>query len=243
MALISDLTTRISTPEIMDQPGLDAERHRAALTGLGRINSVSRSANILWPPIAAAAQTNSKLTILDVACGGGDIAVALSQKAKKHGLAVRIDGCDISSIALEFARQNARRAELDVRFFQADVINEPIPTGYDIIICSLFLHHLSEPQAIRFLRGIGKAAKEMVIVQDLRRSRLGLMLAHLAGRVLTRSDVVRNDGPASVRAAFTVKEAKSLAERAKLEDAIFTRHWPCRWRMVWEAPLLHPERP
>ena len=60
--------------ELMDQPDLDPNLHVAALNGLRRINSISRSAAILWPSIAEAAREfqPNPLRVLDLACGAGD---------------------------------------------------------------------------------------------------------------------------------------------------------------------------
>ena len=71
---------------------------------------------------------------------------------------------------------------------------------------------------------------------DLDRSVSGLLLAHLACRLLTTSGVVHTDGPRSVRAAFTLPEARELARRAGLEGAEFRRNWPCRWLLSWSRP-------
>ena len=73
------------------------------------------------------------------------------------------------------------------------------------------------------------------IVGDLERSRLGLALAWAGTRVLSRSPVVHVDALRSVRAAFTLPEARALAEAAGLPHARVTRHWPCRWRLVAEV--------
>jgi hypothetical protein len=75
-----------------------------------------------------------------------------------------------------------------------------------------------------------------VLVNDLSRSRTGLFLALVGTRLLSTSDVVRVDGPLSVKAAFTPAEARALAERAGLRGAKVMRRWPCRWLLTWERP-------
>ena len=71
-------------------------------------------------------------------------------------------------------------------------------SGYDVVTCSLFLHHLDDEQAVAFLRWAAATAAHQVLVNDLERSGLGLALAHVAVRLLTTSDVVHTDGPRSV---------------------------------------------
>jgi 2-polyprenyl-3-methyl-5-hydroxy-6-metoxy-1,4-benzoquinol methylase len=222
-------------PEWMDQPGLDAQEHARALAGLGRINRLSRSAAILWLRIARLAreQSSSPLRVLDVACGGGDIPVSLARRASRAGLVVRVDGCDVSDEAVRFAQSIAARYGVDVGFFLLNALHDPIPERYDVITCSLFLHHLDQDDAILLLQRMAAATRRIVLVNDLERTRRGYWLAWVGCRLLTRSPIVWNDGPISVAAAFTGPEARTLAERAGLHGAAVTRHWPERFLLSW----------
>ena len=176
----------------------------------------------------------AKLSLLDVACGAGDVAIGVARRARREDVNLVIEGCDISPTAIAYATDRARRAEADVRFFEHDVLNTPLGRVYDVVICSLFLHHLDEAAAIRLLRTLDAAARSLVIVSDLDRSRLGLVLAWLGTRLLSRSPVVHVDSLRSVRAAFTRAEAAALAAKAGLTSSRLTAHWPCRWRLVAE---------
>ncbi len=203
-------------PEIMDQPDLSADRHIHALRGLARINFFSHSAGILWPELAELARSVAPRPprILDVATGGGDVPIRLWRRARRAGLDWHLDGCDISPVALEHARLRAVQAGASVRFFEHDALSGPPLTGYDAVMCSLFLHHLDEPQAVAFLRRMAEMAGRLVLVNDLERSETGLLLAHVVGRLITTSDVVHVDGPRSVEAAFTRSEALSRSPNA-----------------------------
>jgi hypothetical protein len=84
-------------PELMDDPGIDADSHYAALKRLRRINHISRSSRVFWPSLRQIARnTPGPLRILDVASEGGDVVVSLSRMAKLEGLNVEIDGYDSS---------------------------------------------------------------------------------------------------------------------------------------------------
>jgi len=227
----ANLLRRERRPEFMDDPALDPNRHAAALQGLARINALSRSAAAMWPDLAElAGRTRRPIRVLDLACGGGDVTAALRRRADRAGLAVCVDGCDISPTALAIARRRHGQ-----EFYRLDVVRDRLPAGYDAIVCSLFLHHLDDDDAVAVLRKTAEAA-DLVLVSDLARSRAGLWLAHLACRVVTRSDVVRFDGPTSVRAAYTPDEAQLLAARAGLEGVIVRRVWPCRFLLTWRRP-------
>jgi len=221
----------------MDQPDLAPEEHASALRGLGRINVLSRSDAILWPSIAALARTRGAheptVRVLDLASGGGDVPIALARRAARAGLNLHVEGCDISPRAVEYAQHQAERQGADVRFFVWDALSGSLPERYDIVTCSLFLHHLDEDAAVDVLRRMGEAAGHLVLVNDLIRSRYGYWLARVGCRLLSRSRVVHFDGPVSVEAAFTPAEAQALAERAGLRGVSVSRHWPQRFLLSW----------
>ena len=228
------LPHRQRLPEIMDQPDLRPARHVGALRGLARVNFWSGSAGILWRPLSALARRLGRpIRVLDAASGAGDVPLRLWRHARRAGLDFRIDGCDLSAVAVEHARGRAAAAGADVRFFVEDVLREPALSGYDVVMCSLFLHHLGEEEAAGFLRWAAATAAHQVLVNDLQRSGLGLALAHVAVRLLTTSDVVHVDGPRSVESAFTMDEARALAERAGLHGAIVRWRWPFRYLLTW----------
>jgi hypothetical protein len=103
-------------------------------------------------------------------------------------------------------------------------------------MCSLFLHHLADDDARTLLARMRDAAAQMVAVSDLRRSKWGYALAWLGSRVVSRSEIVRTDGPLSVRAAFTIGEARALAYAAGLDGAKVRPIWPQRFLLVWNRP-------
>jgi 2-polyprenyl-3-methyl-5-hydroxy-6-metoxy-1,4-benzoquinol methylase len=216
-------------PEQIDQPDLDTQRHQAALRGLARINWWSATAATLGRELRRLA-AGRPLRVLDVATGGGDVPVRLT----RSGLPLELAGCDRSPTALAYAAQRAAALGAKVEFFTLDALHDPLPAGYDVLTCSLFLHHLDEPGAVELLRRLAAAAGRAVLVSDLSRSRTGLLLAHAAVRLLTRSPMVHADGPASVRAAWTPAEALRLAHDAGLTGATVRRSWPCRFLLMWE---------
>ena len=228
MPVLASLGRRERIPERMDDPALDPAAHRLALAGLARVNRLSRSANLLRPPVRQLLRTTPTLRVLDVATGSGDVPLSLARRGRGR---LDVSGCDVSPTAVRAATEHA--AGTGVRYFVHDVLRDPLPGGFDVVTCSLFLHHLSEEEGITLLRRMRDAATRLVLVNDLERSRLGFALAWAGVRVLSRSPVVRFDGPASVRSAFTPAEALKLAGRAGLTGATVGRRWPCRFLLSW----------
>lgn len=223
-------------PELMDDPKLDRREHERALRGLARLNACSGTVWALWQPIRRLMRSEGvkHLRILDIATGSADIPVALWELAQRAGYELQIDGCDISDVAVDTANRQATKRGAPLKFFRVDITNDSIPADYDVVMCSLFTHHLSEDQVVQLLSKARDAAQRMVIISDLVRSFPNLVMVSLASQILTRSPVVHFDGIASVKAAFTLDEMKAFAEQAGMKGAVVYEHFPCRMMLVWK---------
>lgn len=225
---------RRRVPERMDAPDIPEAEHRAALRGLGRLNRLSGGAAAIWPMVRGLRPSQgTSLRALDVATGAGDVAVDLTRRARAAGVTIDWTLCDISSRAAGLAAQRVRAAGSAAEACVADVLTRSLPRGFDIVTCSLFLHHLDPADAVRALEEMAASARRILVVTDLRRSRVGLAVAAAAARAVTRSPVVHHDAPASVRAAYAEAELVELAERASLAGATVDRVWPQRLRLIW----------
>ncbi len=226
------------SPELMDDPALDAGEHLEALTALARINAISRTAAQLAaaihrlvpkPPVG-----RKPIDVVDVACGGGDVTIDL---ARRLGPGYRVTGIDMSPRAVERATEQAARSGVpSASFAVCDVLAAPVPRC-DIAVSSLFFHHLDDGPAAAVLRAMATSAAVGGVVSDLVRSRRGLALAYLATHVLTASRVARVDGPLSVRAARTRAEYRLLATDAGLGEARIRRAWPERVVIEWTTAV------
>jgi hypothetical protein len=108
-----------------------------------------------------------------------------------------------------------------------------MPEGYDVVLSTLFLHHLRREEVVALLGRMAAAARRGVLVSDLERGVPGYVVALAGTRLLTRSRVVRTDALLSVRAAFTREELRTLAAEAGLAGCRVTPAWPFRLRLSW----------
>jgi 2-polyprenyl-3-methyl-5-hydroxy-6-metoxy-1,4-benzoquinol methylase len=234
--MAASLAVRMPTRERMDDPTLPPAELAGALDGLARLNAWARAAaGITGRILDLARQSPDRpIRVLDVASGGGDVPIRIERTVTAAGHPIDVDGCDLQPTAVEYATRAAERRNSNARFFVHDVVRDPLPGGYDVVTSSLFLHHLSNDDAVTALRRMATAGR-VVLVTDLVRSRTALLQVWIACRLLTRSRVNWDDGPASVRAAFTPAEATELAKRAGWADVIVARRRPCRFLLTGRA--------
>jgi predicted nicotinamide N-methyase len=225
---------RSRVPELMDAEDLDPAAHDAALRGLARLNRASRSDAILWSGLRRLARaTDRTLRVLDVATGSGDLPAALDARARREGIRLEWVLCDRSPQALANAQLAARKHAMRCSLTRVDVLREPLPTGCDVVISSLFLHHMDRAEVVKLLGAMREAAGMAIGVADLDRTRLGLCMAWMGAHALTRSPIVHFDAVASVRAAHARGEIEQMARDAGLHGCTVDRAWPQRWRLWW----------
>src|SRR5690606_18049428 len=108
----------------------------------------------------------------------------------------------------------------DIVLARHDARSIPLPDGaFDIVLCSLSLHHFPPDDAVRVLREMHRLSRTGFILNDLRRSRGGHIAAWIAAHLTTRNRLTRNDAPLSVRRAYTLDELEELLARAGIEHA------------------------
>ncbi|MGV3483689.1 MAG: methyltransferase domain-containing protein [Planctomycetaceae bacterium] len=230
-------------PEEMDDPHLPEGLHHDALRGLARLNSVTGVGPAMYRRLRRyARELGRPVRLLDIGTASGDMPIYWTRQAAREGLAIHCTGVDISEGALTYAKARAAKAAVDVRFIQRDVLSDRLPTGYDVITCGLFMHHLSEPQIARLLTAMQAAAGHAIVICDLERSLLNLAGVWIASRALSRSKIVHHDAIRSVRSALTRHEFRIIAEQSLGRPIRVEGLPPCRFiATLDEAVARAPE--
>jgi SAM-dependent methyltransferase len=133
--------------------------------------------------------------------------------ARKIGAVVAVTAIDQQGSTLQIAR-DLSLAYPEINFVQADALSFDPAGEFDLVMCSLALHHFSEADAIRLLIRCREMAGRFVLVADLRRSRLTTIGVHLLTALIFREPMTRTDGRLSAQRAFSFRELGALAQRA-----------------------------
>ncbi len=239
------LLPRAAGSELMDAPMLDRTELRRALRDLRVVNRWLGGTRVVVRHLSRLISRlpREEYRILDIATGSADIPLALARWARRRGIRLDILATDVHPQTAAMAQELTAR-EPFIRMGQADARNLPFENNaFDFVLCSTALHHFEREEAIRILRELDRVAAWGVIVNDLRRSRLGLWGARLLAITLwRRSRFTRHDGPLSVRRAFTPAELKELARAAGLENAQVRSHPVFRLSLVVDRTRGEVER-
>jgi ubiquinone/menaquinone biosynthesis C-methylase UbiE len=210
-----NLARRAEENEIMDDLREPVDEFAAAYRELELINR--------WLGGVRAIQRfvphESSLLILDIAAGACDIGDALVQRLR----------CTI--VALDLNAKGLRRSR-NVLPVVGDALHLPFrDNSFDIVMSSLFFHHLPSESCVRVLEQMWRIAKRIVIVNDLHRHAFAYFSIRALTLMFSRSRMVRHDAPVSVRRAFRPMELQDIASQAGIPAEIH-RSFPYRLVLV-----------
>ncbi len=158
------------------------------------------------------------VTILDVGAGSGE----LLKSARLHlgDRASLLVGAEINP---EAAARIAGQANAGLLSVQCDALRLPFAdNSFDLVVSSLFLHHLSDAEAITLIREMDRVARKNFFIIDLHRSRVAFYLYRLFGPIFLQPFTIE-DGSLSILRSFRPDELKHLAESAGINPIVQRR--------------------
>lgn len=167
------------------------------------------------------------IRIVDVGSGYGDLLRAIGRWAARRGLPVVLTGVDLNPWSARAAREAPSPSP--IRWITGDVFAYAEP--FDVVVSSLFTHHLTDDQLIRFLRWMDERARAAWFVNDLHRHPFPYYGFALLARVMRWHPFVRHDGPVSIARAFTAQDWRALIARAGLDGRAVAVRWRFPFRI------------
>jgi 2-polyprenyl-3-methyl-5-hydroxy-6-metoxy-1,4-benzoquinol methylase len=225
-----DLSVRSELPEEMDAPTTDARTYAACLRDLASVNRVTRTHRpvLRWLKNATKALPKGQpVTILDVACGHGDLLRAIARWAAKNAIAVRLFGLDLNPRSAEVAAA-ATPTAMGITYITGDVFAFALDEAPDLIVSSQFTHHLTDEEIVHLLRWMERTALHSWFIADLHRHALAYYGFPLLARAAGWHRIVRQDGQISIARSFRRTEWGILLGRAGVAAKI-TWNLPFRY--------------
>ncbi len=219
------LRARSLTPEILDREHVDPATMSAVLRDLSAVNTLTRArAPTLHFMRRVARGAAGPLRVLDVGYGDGDMLRRIARWGRRAGVPLVLSGIDLASADAARARTPAW---MGIDFRTGDLFDEA-PGTHDVILSSLFTHHLTDPQIVRFLLWMERSATRGWFINDLHRhllARDGFALLSAAARF---HPIVQADGRLSVERSFRRADWARLLREAGVPGRI-TWHLPFRY--------------
>lgn len=201
----------------MDRPDASPAELEAALRSLRGLNRYFGSYRVVAKFIRRWIKPGDHLRVLDLATGSADIPRLLADHARKVGATVQILAVDFQPATVEMARRMSSKYP-EIVCECADVLTFESAERFDIVICSLALHHFSETDSVRILQRCHELSSGFVLVSDLRRGLLARIGVYLLTALIFRDRMTHTDGRLSAARAFSFSELRELAMRAGWRD-------------------------
>lgn len=211
-----DLSSRGDLSEQMDEMS-SYEDIRNVFSDLSQVNLVTFGYR---PTLTWLSQLNLKprerIHIVDVGCGRGDMLRQVGKWAVQRNIEVTLTGVDINPYAARVGQEMSTENQV-IHWFTGDIFSFRSSEPVDIVISSLFTHHLDDARVVKFLRWMEITATRGWFINDLHRQRMFIGVYRVLSAVMRWHPVVKSDGQISIRRSFRAEDWRDLCRKAQLD--------------------------
>ena len=165
----------------------------------------------------------SKIKILDVGTGSGDIPRCIVKYLRNKNIPVKILAIDSNPITVKIAKEYTKDYQ-EIMIKKRKVQDLSIKEKFDIVLFNLTLHHIAQNQRINILNKLYSITSKSLIVSDLNRSLYAYWTVKLLTPLLTKNYLSRHDAPLSVLKSMTKSELQNLVSATKIKDFEIKKH-------------------
>ena len=211
--------------EMMDDFSLIDERIDTALAELKLVNKFlgGVKTSVAGFKLLFNGDKITNLKVLDIGAGTSDI-FKLNNKFPN----IIVYSLDRNRKVCEVIKQNSHSKSLF-----GDALHPPIKqNSVDVVHSSLFIHHLTEEEIKKIISLSLLIAGTGLIINDLRRSIVAWIGIKLLTFLFSKSVLVTNDAPLSVKRGFLKPELLNILEDLGIHNYKIKRKWAFRWLVV-----------
>jgi SAM-dependent methyltransferase len=213
----------------MDTESVGFDEFAHCLHDLERLNDWSLAGRPTLAWLRRIVPADRPVSLVDIGTGGGGMLRRIDRGARGGGRRITMTGIDLTPPA---ARAAARRtpAGAPIRFETGDAMAHGAQS-VDLIISSLFAHHLTDEELPAFLSWMDRTARIGWFINDLHRHFVPYWFLRGLGRIAPLDPMVVHDGPVSVSRAFVRADWDRLIAQAGLDPESVEVRWyaPFRW--------------
>ena len=224
---------RSDETELIDGPGVQKEMLYRNLHELDILNRrFGGHAATMEGIRKLVTEKNRTYHIVDLGCGSGDTLKHIADWAKARKYKVRLTGVDKNGDTINYLNMKSKEyAEITgtVSDYHDFILRTPT---IDVVVCSLFCHHLSDNELMGLFANMKRCAREGFVINDLHRNWVAYYGVKYLTLLLNGSPLSRIDGPISVLRAFKSKDLHSLLQNAHIARYMIRRKWPFRYLVI-----------
>jgi len=235
--MLIDTTSRSTESELLDDFSLSGAELNNALDKIASINQLLGGNRVTVSGVSTLIQglpSDREIRIVDIGCGNGDMLRTLAGYAAKNGLNFRLTGIDANRAAIEHARELSRDSS-SITYECQDFLTQPDQGRYDIVLCTLTLHHFSDAEIHQLITLFQSRAALGIVINDLHRHRLAYYLFRVICYVFRLSELNRNDGLVSILRGFKKKDLHAFSRNLTGNVSI---RWKWAFRYQWIIPTI-----
>ncbi|WP_432484539.1 class I SAM-dependent methyltransferase [Kineococcus esterisolvens] len=210
--------------ELMDAPGCDPAALERTYARFRFVNAVVAGWQVTYRRhLRPVLPRDRPATVLDVGCGGGDLARALARWARRDGYRLHVTGTDPDPRAHAWA--TGRPPVPGVEFVRArsgDLLAQG--RRFDVVVSNHLLHHLDDEGFAALLDDSRSLARRRALHSDIARSRWAYALFSAGALPLSPGSFTRRDGLTSIRRSWSRAELHAAAPPGWRVE----RPWPGR---------------
>ena len=221
-------------PELMDRPQPVTPELKQDLHNLRELNRHLGGHRIIRHFLERWIRPGMNVRVADLATGSGDVPRLMIDYARTNGVTMQVDAVDQQASTVEIARGLSANYP-EITYHCRDIREFGEAASYDMVVCSLALHHFSDHDAVDVLRHCRQLSRKFVLVADLCRGWLATGGVWFLTEFIYREPMTRFDGRTSAARAFSADEMQELARRAGWTD--FSH---ARFRFARQAIWLEP---
>jgi SAM-dependent methyltransferase len=213
-----DFRYRAQLSELMDEP-CSREALHACLEDIARVNRwfLAYRPLLKWLDSLNLSVHPGPVRILDVGSGYGDGLRRIERWATRNKVATELTGLDLNEDATAIATQASPRTSR-IRWVTGDVFSYEMEEPPHLVVSSLFTHHLSDGNVVRFMNWMEERAEIGWFVNDLSRAKIPFYLFLWFAKVVGLHPFVQHDGPVSIARAFAPDDWRRLCTAAGFKD-------------------------
>jgi SAM-dependent methyltransferase len=213
-----DFSRRAELTELMDEP-CSRDKMRACLEDISRLNRwfLAYRPTLHWLDSLELHKLGRPVRIVDVGCGYGDTLRRIEGWAQERAISMKLTGCDLNSDAVAIAAEASANSSR-IEWVAADVFHYRSGEPIDIVVSSLFTHHLVEQDIVQFIRWMEEHARVGWFINDLSRAPIPYHLLKAFSKLVGLHVFVQHDGPVSIARAFVPEDWRRMCAAAALRD-------------------------